>query len=97
MLIIHKSDQNVYAFSPLVSSQWLFDRLVPTNGSDHGVETDLEQLHGAGLPVSISRHTVATVGYTWGGHEQNYIKKNLPRLLNGFDNWEKKSFHISVL
>jgi len=35
---------------------------VPTNGSDHGVETDLEQLHGAGLPVSISRHTAASVG-----------------------------------
>jgi len=44
-------------YFPLVSSQWLSDRLVPTNGSDHGVETDLEQLHGAGLPVSISRHS----------------------------------------
>lgn len=49
-------------FFPSVSSQWLSDRFVPTNGSNHGVETDLEQLHGAGLPVSISRHTAASVG-----------------------------------
>lgn len=26
---------------------------MPANGSDHGAETNLEQLHGAGLSVSI--------------------------------------------
>lgn len=36
-----------------VSPEWLFDRSVPANGSHHVLQTNLEQLHGARLPVSL--------------------------------------------
>lgn len=36
-----------------VSPEWLFDRSVPANGSHHVLQTNLEQLHGARLSVSL--------------------------------------------
>ena len=35
-----------------VSSQWLFDRPLPPDGSYHVFEANMEQLHGTGIPVS---------------------------------------------
>lgn len=35
-----------------VSSEWLPDRPLPPDGSDHVFEANMEQLHGAGIPVS---------------------------------------------
>ncbi|GAB5577676.1 anoctamin-3 isoform X1 [Prionailurus iriomotensis] len=45
-----------------VSSQWLFDRPLPPDGSDHVFEANMEQLHGTRIPWLIqnwwSRHKI---------------------------------------
>lgn len=43
-----------------VSPEWLPHRPLPADGSHHVLQTDLEQLHGAGIPVSASATRGAT-------------------------------------
>lgn len=45
-----------------MSSQWLFDRPLPPDGSDHVFEANMEQLHGTRIPVSTIFFKLALLG-----------------------------------